>query len=143
VEATAWRGTRFSGCPPAIATMQATDAGTPHHSGRVGLPPFDNTPRGRLFVQSIMNAIFVTVLKVLSNQPPHVGLAQHDHVLKQVSATASDPALRHAVLPRTVVGRSNQLAAEAFPHPRDVSVELAITVEDQVLGCGLLWEDFS
>jgi hypothetical protein len=48
--------------------MQATDARHAHHSGRVGLPPFENTPYGRLFVQSIMNAIFMMVLKVLWNK---------------------------------------------------------------------------
>ena len=64
-----------------------------------------------------------------------VGLAQHDHVVQQFPSTATNPALRHAVLPGTPVGRSNQLAAEAFQHPRYVSAESAITIkENKYLG---------
>ena len=61
-----------------------------------------------------------------------VGLAQHNHVVQQFPSTATNPALRHAVLPGTPVGRSNQLAAEAFQHPRYVAAEFAITIKDQV-----------
>ncbi len=53
------------GRPPVIAMMQATDARYAHDSGRIGLPPLENTPGGRLFVQGTMNAILVTVLEVL------------------------------------------------------------------------------
>ena len=90
-----------------------------------------------------MNTIFVVVPDVLSNKPTQMGFVRHDHVVQHLSATASNPALRHAVLPGTAIGRSNQLAAEAFQHPRDVSAELAITIEDQVLGCAILREDLS
>jgi len=89
-----------------------------------------------------MDAILVVVADVLSNQPPQMGCAQHDHVIEQLSATASNPALRHPVLPGTAVGRSNQLAAEAFQHGRDFSAELAVTIENQVLGSMILREGF-
>jgi hypothetical protein len=46
-------------------------------------------------------------------------------------------------LPGTAIGGSNQLAAEGFQHPRDFSAELAITIEDQVLGCAILREGLS
>lgn len=36
---------------------------------------------------------------VISNKPPQMGLTQHDHLIQQLSATASYPTLRHAVLP--------------------------------------------
>ena len=49
----------------------------------------------------VMNAIFVVVADVLSNKPPQVGFAQHDNVIEQLSATAANPALGHAVLPGT------------------------------------------
>ena len=87
--------------------MQATGARHTHPTGGVGLPPFENTPRGRLFVQGIMNAIFVIVLEVLSSRPPHVRFVQDDHVVQQFSATASSPALRHAVLSGTAIIPSN------------------------------------
>ncbi len=44
-----------------------------------------------------MDAIFVVVLEVLSNVPPQMGFAQHDHVVQKLSATAANPALRYAV----------------------------------------------
>jgi len=65
------------------------------------------------------------------------------HVVQQFPATAANPALCHAVLPRTPVGRSNRLAAEAFQHPRDVAAEFAIPIKDQVLGCTILREGFA
>jgi hypothetical protein len=44
-----------------------------------------------------MDAILVVVVEVLSNEPPYVGLAQHDHVVQQFPSTATNPAFRHAV----------------------------------------------
>jgi hypothetical protein len=122
--------------------MEATDARHAQNSCRIGLPPFQNTAGRRIFVQGIMDAIFVVIVEVLSNKPPQMEFAQHDHVVQQLSARAANPVLRHAVLPGTAIGRSNQLAAEAFQHPRYVSAEFAITIKDQVLGCTILREAF-
>jgi hypothetical protein len=123
--------------------MQAPHTRYRHDSGRIGLPPLEHTPGGRIFVQGVMDAIFVVVVEVLSNEPPQMGFAQHDHVVQQLPATAANPALRQAVLPGTAVGRSNQIATETFQHPRYVSAESAITIKKQVLGCAILWEGFS
>lgn len=126
-----------------IAMMQAIDTRHAHDLGCIGLPPLEHTPDGRIFVQGHMHAILVVVPDVLLNNAPQMGLAQHDHVVPQFSATACNPALRRAVLPRLAIGRSNQHAAEAVQHSRDVSVELPIPFEDQVLGCAIFCEDFS
>jgi hypothetical protein len=122
--------------------MEATDARHAQNACRIGLPPFENTAITLIFVQGVMDAIFVVIVEVLSNKPPQMGFA-HDHWVQQLSARAANPALRHAVLPGTAIGRSNQLASEAFQHPRSVSAEFAITIKDQVLRSTILREGFS
>ena len=65
------------------------------------------------------------------------------HVVQEFPATAPHPALRHAVLPGAAISRSNQLTAEVGQHPRDLSAELAVPVEDQILGCMISREGLS
>jgi hypothetical protein len=48
-----------------------------------------------------MDEIFVAIVEVLSNKPPHVEFAQDDHVVQQLSAIAANLPLRHAVWPGT------------------------------------------
>jgi hypothetical protein len=83
-----------SGCLPLIAMMQASDAGHAHDSGPIGLPPFENTPPRRIFVQGIVNRVFVVVPDVLSNQPPQMGLAQHDQITWSNSSRRQLPTQR-------------------------------------------------
>ena len=83
------------------------------------------------------------ILEVISKQSTEMGFVQDDHVVQQFPATASHPALRHAVLPGTAMSRSDQLAAEVFQRRRDLSAELAVAVQDQILGCTILWEGLS
>src|SRR5580700_9714190 len=106
-------------------------------------PPLWPRARGRLLVEGTMHAILVIVPDVISNQPPQMEYAQHDHVVQQLSATASYPTLRHAVLPGTAIGGSNQLAAQAFQHGRDFSAELAVTIQDEIPRCTILRKGFS
>ena len=117
-----------------ITVMQAADAGHSHDLGGPPRPWFDHPESRRLLLQGIMNAIVVIILEVISNQPPQMGFAQHDHVVQQFPPTTSHPTLRHAVLPGTAIGPSDQLTAKVFQHCRHLSVELAVAVEDQILG---------
>src|SRR5215472_10619625 len=90
-----------------------------------------------------MKAIVVVILEVISNQATQMGFVQDDHVVQEVPATAPHPALRHAVLPGTAISGSDQLTAKVFQHPRDLSAELAVAVQDQILGGTILWEGLS
>ena len=48
-----------------------------------------------------MNSIHVIVGNVIADQTTQVSLIENDHMIKNVSATTSNPALRDSVLPRT------------------------------------------
>jgi hypothetical protein len=85
----------------------------------------------------------MVVLEVFPYQSPQVSIVEHDHLIQQFPATAPHPAFRHPILPRTPIGCSNQLAAQAFDRRRYVSVELPISVKDQVPGCAILGESLS
>ena len=64
-----------------IAMMQAADPGYTHDFGGSGRPSFDNTASRRLLPQGIMDAIFVVILGVLSNEPTEMGLAEDDYMV--------------------------------------------------------------
>jgi hypothetical protein len=62
------------GCLPLIRMMQASNPRQAQNSWRISLPRFENTVGRRIFVQGVKDAIFVEVVEVLSDKPPHVGL---------------------------------------------------------------------
>src|SRR5262245_5626574 len=115
-----------------VAMMQTTNARCTHDLGGSGLTSFDRPFLRRLLLQAIMNAIFVIIVEVISNEPTQMGFVQHDHVVQEFSTTASHPALCHTILPRAAISRANQLAAEAVQLRGDFSPELGVAVEDQV-----------
>jgi hypothetical protein len=117
-----------------ITVMQAADAGHSHDLGGPPRPWFDQPESRGLLLQGIMNAIVVVILEVISKQRTEMGFAQHDHVVQKFPPTTSHPTLRHAVLLWTAIRRSDQLTAKVFQHRRHLSLELAVAVEDQVLG---------
>src|SRR6516162_10260993 len=126
-----------------ISVMQAADAGHSHDLGAPPRPWFDHPESRRLLLQGIMNAIVVVILEVISKQPTEMGFVQDDHVVQKFPPTTSHPTLRHAVLPGTAISRSDQLSAKVFQHRRHLSVELAVAVEDQILGCTIFGEGLS
>jgi hypothetical protein len=71
-----------------ITMMQSADAGCTHDLGGPPRPSFDHPEARRLLLQSIMNAIGVVILEVISNQPTQMGFVQDDHVIQQLPATA-------------------------------------------------------
>jgi hypothetical protein len=119
-----------------IAIMQAADAGYTHEVDGSGRPSFDNMASRRLLPQGILDAIFVVIPDVLSNEPTEMKVAQHNYMVEQFRATASHPAVRNAVLPWAAISRPNQLAAEVIQHRRDLSAEPTVTrSRTKVLGC--------
>ena len=128
---------------PLIAMMQAADAGHSHDLGGPAGPAFNHSGGRRLLLQGIVKAIVVVIIEVISNQPTQMGFVQGDHVVQEFPAAAPHPPFRHPVLPGTAISRSNQLTAEAFQHRRHLSVELAVVVEDQILGCTIFREGLS
>src|SRR6516225_4230603 len=123
--------------------MQAADAGYSHALGGPAGPAFDHPGVRRLLLQGIVNAIVVVILEIISNQPAEMGFVEDDHVVQQFPPTTSHPTLRHAVLPGTAIGPSDQLTAKVFQHRRHLSVELAVAVEYQILGCTIFGKGLS
>jgi len=60
-----------------------------------------------------------------------MSLVQNDHVVRQVSAHTSNPALGDAILQGTAKGGSDRFCAMLFDGRDDVGRELRIPVEDQ------------
>jgi len=56
---------------------------------------------------------------------------QYDHVIKQVSAAASHPTLRHAVLPRAAIRRSHGLASHVPDGRNHLLAKLGVVIEPQ------------
>ena len=72
---------------------------------------------GRVLLEREVTPIARVVRHVLTEKPSEVAHVKHDHAIQQLPPTAPDPALRHAVLPRTAVGGLLRLDAQC-PHCR-------------------------
>ena len=71
----------------------------------------------RVLRESEMRPVLVIIEQVGRHQPFEMPLIQDDHVVQQVAAATSHPALRNTVLPRTAKGRASWLASHV-PHSR-------------------------
>src|SRR5580700_11130069 len=78
-----------------------------------------------------MRPIVVVVADVLSHQSFQMPLVQNDPVIQQVSAAASHPAFRNAVLPRATESSADGLASHLSHERQHVSAELGVAVEQQ------------
>ena len=56
---------------------------------------------GRALAESDVGPIVVIVRDVLGEHSLQMALIEHNHVIEKLTATASDPALSHSILPRT------------------------------------------
>ena len=63
-----------------------------------------------------------------------MSLVEHDHVIQQVPAAASHPTLRHTVLPRTVIRRTDGLASQFSDGRHHLPAKLCVVVEQQEFG---------
>ena len=54
---------------------------------------------GRVLIEGIVNAVIVVVVHVIANEPPQMLFVQRDHMVENLAAAASYPALRRPVLP--------------------------------------------
>ena len=66
-----------------------------------------------------------------------------DHVLEDLSATTTGPALRHRILPRTAARNATGLDTHRPDSVHDGRIEDRVTVEDEVLRRGVEGKRFS
>ena len=67
--------------------------------------------RRRLLAQPEMGPVVMVVAHILRHQAFQMLFIQGDHVVKQISPTTSNPALRNTVLPGTAKGSAGWLAS--------------------------------
>jgi hypothetical protein len=93
--------------------------------------------------QREMRSIFVVVTDVLVHQAFQMPFIQDDHMVKQISSTASDPALGNTILPRTSETGSFRLDAQCLNGTDDALTEVRSPIEDQILRRRIVGECFA
>jgi hypothetical protein len=90
-----------------------------------------------------MSTILVIVRDVIREESLQVARVQWNHVIEQLAATASYPALSDTILP----GTPNRGSRTAYFHRadcgRDIQTILGVMVEDHKLGSGVVRERLS
>ena len=89
--------------------MEPAQPGTRDDSRGLRRSLLDWTRVRRIFFQRVVNAVVVVVVHVLTEESNQVSLAQRDHMIQQLAATASDPTFRRAILPGSLHGRAFRL----------------------------------
>src|SRR5712692_6594892 len=96
---------------PFVAVMWAAHSGNPNDlrlwRGTLG----DGPTQRRFLRQGVVSAIFMIVREVFDQEPSCMPLVEDEHLIRHVSATAFDPALRDPILPGTSERRSDGLLA--------------------------------
>jgi len=93
--------------------------------------------------QSEMRPVFMVVTDIFVHQAFQMTSIEYDYMVKQVSTTASDPALGNSVLPRTPEAGSFRLDAQCLDGTDDVLIEVRGPVENQVAWRRVIGECFA
>ncbi len=130
---------RFSGgFAPLVAMVESPDT-RQRDDGRGRRRPWRNGSFVRgVFVQSQVDAVVVIISQVAVHKPNEMTLVENDGVLEEFSTTATNPALRHQVLPRTAVGDATRLGAHGFHEPYDGRTEDGVAIEKEMPRCGVV-----
>src|SRR5437870_13701476 len=96
---------------PGVPMMQSAEARHGHNFRSRHASWLYRSSLGRMFVQRVVDTVFVIVTDVIAKQPAQVIFIEDDDMVQQFPAAASDPALRDAILPGTAKAGSDQLAA--------------------------------
>lgn len=84
--------------------------------------------------QREMRPVFVIIADVLPHQAFQMPLIQNNYMVKQIASAVADPALGHAVLPRTAEAGSLRLNAEALHSVDHFLIEIGPAIKDQMRG---------
>ena len=90
-------------------------------------------PAGRrIFVQAIVNSIFVVVVYVIANQPTEMAFVQGDDVVENLSPATSHPSFRRAILPGRLYACTPGLQAGGLQEGDYFLTERRISIEDSI-----------
>ena len=93
---------------------------------------FDRSAIRSVLGQGIVNPIFLMIVDVVADQPSKVLLIQRDHVIENLPAARSHPALRNSVLPRRLHARLLRFQSRSLQERDYAGIELRIAIEDGV-----------
>ena len=79
-----------------------------------------------------MGAIRMVIREVVFDETAQVSLVEHEDVIQQIPATASDPAFRHTILPWTCRAYAFGFHAAGCQEIRYLRAELTITVQNGI-----------
>ena len=85
--------------------------------------------------QRKMRPVVVIITDVLAHKAFQMSFAENDRVVEDIPAAVADPALGHAVLPRTSETGPLRLDAEGLHRVDHFFIELRAAIEDQIAGC--------
>jgi len=115
-----------------VAMMQSAES---WHRDNVALGSgfvYGITTGRRSLSQCKMSSVVMVITDVLVHQAFQMPLVQDDHMVEQIAAAVSNPALGNAVLPRAAEAGLSELDAEAFHRFDDFAVELRSAIKDQI-----------
>jgi hypothetical protein len=74
----------------------------------------------------------VIITNIFEAEPYLMSLVQRDYVIQHLTAYASHPSFRDAVLPRTANARPDSLDPARFHKAMHLGAEFAVTIKDDV-----------
>src|SRR5215510_6356549 len=85
----------------------------------------------RILRKPKMRPIFMVVADILAHEPLQMPFIQYDHMIEQVAAAASHPALRDAVLPGTAIGRAHGFTSHPPDRRNHILAKFGVVIEQQ------------
>lgn len=110
--------------------MKAADSRHLQKLTLLTLARLDLPVRRRLFPQAVMGPVLMIVREEFSAESSQILFVERDHMIQQLSTTATHPALSDSVLPRAVNARLDWLDAATRQELADCRIELRIVIED-------------
>jgi len=123
-----------------VAVMQPAQASLRDHPTLSG---GSSPTRRRLLAQPEMGPVVMGVGDVIREEPLEMVLIQRNHLIEQLAAAASPPALGYAILPRTLNRSLYRRDLHRANGCRDFPSILCVVIRDEELGHGLVGKGFA
>ena len=112
--------------------MKAAESGTGDYRRSQRRLAFHWPSIWRVLIKGIVNPVVVVVVHVIANEPSEMLFIQRDDMVENLSAAASNPALRSPVLPGCLNTRALRPEARCFQESNHIRIEFRVAVEDGI-----------
>ena len=112
--------------------MNAADSRHLHKLTLLTVARLDRPVRRRLFPQAVVRPVLMIVREEFSAESSQMLFVDRDHMIQQLSTTATHPTLSDSVLSRAVNARLDRLDAAIRQELADCRTELRIVIEDDI-----------